>query len=563
MAYQSEEAKVIAAEQSNTEVISAFNRIPYALINREVDTATNDVLAELTEIVKYYKIYRDGASFSCEGSNGDYVPATLKYKMAASLVDKEARFLFAESPTIDVVSKGDLGIPTKDSSDMITALDDMVREIFEENKFDQQILKAARDCFIGKRVAALVNFNEDEGVTISFLPATQFVYKYKMNSQKLQKFVAFIIIQDSINLSIKRVFMKKYEVEYTEAGTGDIVYLTEELYDGAGRLIEEVTPRQPLAIDFIPAVIITNDGLIGDIDGESEIETLKDYESWYSKLSNGDLDSARKSMNQIKYVVDMDRKSTKSLSTAPGAFWDLGSDQDIENPSTQVGTIESNMGYSGALKTSLDRIKTTGYEQIDMPNITLDSMTGVVSSGKALKAVYWPLIVRCKEKMKTWGPQLQQMVKYIIDGAMAYPNCVVDYTDANLFPVAYEVHVEQNLPLPEDEIEEKNMDIAEVNSMVMSKKSYMQKWRDLTDDEVNEELQQMALERQILEDSAMPGMDQQPYPEDEDADGDASIVEEMPDEDEQSQDELTSEGNEDDVNGSENEQNPFSSSQSQ
>ena len=32
----------------------------------------------------------------------------------------------------------------------------------------------------------------------------------------------------------------------------------------------------------------------------------------------------------------------------------------------------------------------------------------------------------------------------------------------------------------------------------------MKKWRDLTDDEVDEELEQIALERQILEDAMMP-----------------------------------------------------------
>jgi hypothetical protein len=35
----------------------------------------------------------------------------------------------------------------------------------------------------------------------------------------------------------------------------------------------------------------------------------------------------------------------------------------------------------------------------------------------------------------------------------------------------------------------------------MSRKSYMKKWRNLTNDEVDAELQQIALEREMLEDS--------------------------------------------------------------
>ena len=74
--------------------------------------------------------------------------------------------------------------------------------------------------------------------------------------------------------------------------------------------------------------------------------------------------------------------------------------------------------------------------------------------------------------------------------------------------------------MPEDEIEEKQQDLSEVNSQVKSRKSYMQKWFGLTDDEVNEELEQMAKERQVLEDSALlggaMGGDVVPYPDAED-----------------------------------------------
>ena len=508
----SEEAKVIEAENS-TVVLSAFNRIPYGLINEEVSGYTNDVLAELTQICGYYKVYKEGASFITEGSNGDYVPSNLPYKMAASLINKEARFLFADAPDITITTKGDLGKASEEAKNQITVMSDLVKTILDANKFEQQLIKAARDCFIGKRVACLVNFNEEDGVTVTFLPSTQFLYEMNIGNTKLTKFVAFIIIKDSITLSEKRIFKKKYELERKPDGT-DVVYLEEQLYDGAGRLLEDVMERQEILLDEIPAVVILNDGLTGDDDGESEIEILKDYESWYSKLSNADIDSERKSMNQIKYAIDMDSNSTKGLSTAPGAFWDLGTDQNLDHPSPSVGTINPDTSYSTALQSSLDRIKSTGYDQVDMPDINLQTMSGAITSGKALKAIYWPLIIRCKEKMKTWGPQLEAMVSIIIDGSIVYPNCIKRYTDDFLVSVAYEVDVEQNIPIPDDEVEEKNVDLAEVTAQVMSKKTYMKKWRQLTDDEVAEELEQIAIEKQILEEASFPmNGETVPYPE--------------------------------------------------
>ena len=526
----SEEAKVIAAENS-TEVLTAFNRIPYALINAEVTGSAKDTLDELTQICKYYKVYKKGASFTVEGTNGDYIPAKLKYKMAASLINKEARFLFAVPPDITVEPKGDVGKITRGAKDALTVMNDLVKTVLDANKFEDALVKAAKDCFIGKRVAGLVNFNEEDGVTITFLPSTQFIYETKIgNPNVITKFVCFIVIKNSITLSEKRIFKKKFVLEE------DKVFLEEAMYDGAGRLLEEVTEYQETFMPMIPAVIFINDGLTGEDDGESEIELLQDYEEYYSKLSNADIDSERKSMNPTKYTVDMESNSTKNLSTAAGAFWDLGSDQNLDKPNPQVGILEPAMNYSEALKTSLDRIKTTGYEQIDMPNITLESMQGAITSGKALKAIYWPLIVRCKEKMKMWGPQLRTLVDIIIQGAMVYPNCVVQYTNETISPVAYEISIEQNTPLPEDEVEERNMDLAEVESKTMSRKAYMKKWRRLTDDEVDEELAQIALERQMIEDSSFSIGDtnpdySNPNPSEKDGPADEEIEDEETDSD--------------------------------
>lgn len=500
----SEEAKVIEAENS-TEVLSAFNRIPYALINAEVQGATKDTLDELTQICKYYKVYKKGASFSVEGTNGDYVPAKLKYKMAASLINKEARFLFAEPPDITVEPKGDVGKITDDAKNALTVMNDLVKTILDANKFEEALVKAAKDCFIGKRVAGLVNFNEDDGVTVTFLPSTQFIYDTKVgNPNVLTKFVCFIIIKNSITLGEKRIFKKKFEL------VDGVVYLEEVLYDGAGKQLEVVTEYQKTLMPMIPASIFINDGLTGEEQGESEIDILEDDESWYSKLSNADIDSQRKSMNPTKYVVDMESNSTKNLSTAAGALWDLGSDQNLDNAHPQVGLLEPSMNYSSSLDVTLKRVKKSAYEQVDMPDI--DEVQATITSGKALKAIYWPLIVRCKEKMKMWGPQLRKLVDIIIQGAMVYPGCITKYTNNAIVAVDYEINVEQNTPLPEDEMEERNMDLAEVDSKTMSRKAYMKKWRGLTDDEVQEELEQIALERQMIEDSSFTGsFDKPPY----------------------------------------------------
>lgn len=289
---------------------------------------------------------------------------------------------------------------------------------------------------------------------------------------------------------------KKYVLE-----DDGYVYAEDVIYDGRGKELENPFPYQKTELKNIPGFVVLNDGLLSDDKGESEIGQLKYLESAFSKLSNADIDAERKGMNQIKYTIDMDESSTANLSTSPGSYWDLQRNANLENASPSVGTLQSSMEYSGALDTTLNRLKREMFDSLEIPNIDLETMSGVVTSGKALKAIYWPLIVRCKEKMKEWGPQLQYLIDCIIEGAIAYPKIAKMYVDQDIVPTNYKVKVSQNFPLPEDEQEEKNIDLSEVTAQTMSRKAYMKKWRDLTDKEADAELEQIALERQMLEES--------------------------------------------------------------
>ena len=446
------------------------------------------------------RFYKNGSDFIVDAT-GDYIPAKLKFKKISNLINKEARFLFGNMPDITINPQSDTTEITEEIKDNITNMQNMLTNIFDANMFESTLLKAAKDCFIGKRVACLVNFNEITGVTIQFLRSTQFIFEMSEdNPNEVGKFVAFITTKYSQTKVNKRIFKKKYELEYEDGEP--IVYLTEELYDGAGTLLETLFERQSILLNQIPVAIITNDGLIGDNLGDSEVEQLMDAEGWYSKLANGDIDAARKSMNPIRYTNDMDVRSTKNLSSAPGSYWDLQTNQNSDNTHPMVGQLTSSLEYSTSLSTTLERINANMHDTLELPDVSLEKMSGVITSGKGLKAIYWPLIVRCNEKMKTWGPQLKKIVGIIIDGALVYPDTIVKYTDVSIEYVPYEVNIDMNYPLPTDEQEEKNSDITEVDSQLMSKKSYMKKWRGLTDEEAEEEIEQIAKENEMLTNSS-------------------------------------------------------------
>ena len=457
------------------------------------------VLREMGQIIKYYNVYEQGANFVAEGSNGDYIPADLRMKQTAHLINKEARFLFSKKPDIWVQPEfiqGDQA-SIEAAKDNATILQAYVDKVLQKTKFFGKLIKAAKDCFIGKRVACFCNFNEDtQKIQVNFVPSLEFVYEVDGDDiDVLTKIVCFFTMFDSDVKANQRIYKKKYWMK------NGVCWIEEGVYDGSGNLIEELTPERATKFTYIPAVVIRNDGLTGDLDGVSEVENLQDYEMWESKLNSADIDAGRKGMNATRYAIDMSPESTKDLSTAPGAFWDLSSDQNTEVASPQVGILEPSMSYSSSLSNTLNRIKSAAYTEVDIPDTSPDAMQGVVTSGKTLRALYWGLIVRCDEKMREWAPALENITRMLIDGAILYPKAAANYTLSKIPVVPFEVIVDNQYSLPEDEAEEKQIDIAEVQAQTMSRKSYMKKWRNLTDDEADAELKQIALEREMLEDS--------------------------------------------------------------
>ena len=495
-----EEQKMIAQNNMDPAAVTLYNGIPYSVIADDLSSTQKEAYrAEMQEIVNLYTAYKKGESFLTEGSNSNYIPSDLRYKKAASIINKEARFLFANPPTFNI----NIDDVSEEIKKQNAIMQDFLDTVLRKNNLNEKLLKAAKDCFIGKRVALVLNFNDTSGITVTFLNSMEFIYETSgIGSNELQKLVMFSNLEDTSYKEKQRWFKKIYTLEE------GVVYVEENIYDGLGKLTESVLEKTKTAFTYIPAVVILNDGLTGETKGESELGNLLSYEAVYSKLANADIDAERKGMNPTRYTIDASSESTANLSIAPGAYWDLQSDEDkaIERQA-QVGMMEPTMAYSNALKTTLDRVENTMYAEVDVPNINSEQLQGVITSGKTLKALYWGLTVRCDEKMLTWGPALHFLAATIIEGGRLYPQSISKYTTVATLPaISCEIQVENNYPLPEDEAEEKTMDLAEIDAKVMSRKAYLKKWRKLNDAEAEAELLQIKAEQDLFENSVLPNI---------------------------------------------------------
>lgn len=483
--------------------IMDYTGIPFNLMQADAikiaGAYSDQLLEDLGRIIGYYKIYDEGVEFlQADGtSEGDYLPADLKYARSAALIDKEARFMFGKPAEFSLTLTED-DTDNEAAKQQVSVVQNLLEEVLRRNGFANACLKAFKDCCIGERVAVVLDFNEDGGITIRFLPSYSFVYELDEFDQ-LKNLVTFYNINDEEDLTLQRIYRKRWHIE------NGVCYVTIGVFDGAGRPVQgDRYDNKPQAteFDYIPGAVILNDGLTGDMDGVSEIKKLGEYEYWYSKLANADIDAEQQGMNPIRYAIDMSPESTdrKNLAISPGAFWDMSSDTELEDGKTgSVGTLESAMSYSEPLGKTLDRLSSAMNETVDVPNISADSMTGVITSGKSLKAIYWPLTVRCDEKMLSWQPALEFVAHTILDGCRRYPKVAKLYMEIPLPDVAYVLTVENPYSLPEDEVEEKQTDMAEVNNKVRSRKSYLMKWRKMTDKDADAELQQIAFEEKLFQ----------------------------------------------------------------
>lgn len=483
----------IRETQTRIEAIGALKTFPYFVLKNEVQTGYNIYTAELLEIQQNYIAYRKGAEFITEGSGGDYVPSKTRFKKAKTLIDKEARFMFSQTPDIVLKARN----MDEAETEQVERYQKLINKMLEKCSFSKTLIQSAKDCFIGKRVACLVDVSEQDGIQIHFYSPLQFYYETADGTDRLTKFISFENATKTNSYKERRYIVNKYTAE------GEKVTVSSILYDGTGKVVEELIPEKQIDLTYIPAVIIINDGTLEEKNGVSEIADLVDYERTFSMLANADVDCDRKGMNPIRYVVDMNANTTKNLSSSAGSFWDLKSEQNQNNVSPMVGVLSPSMQHTESLKATLDRINTSMYGELDIPNISEETLVGSITSGKALKALYWSLIVRCDEKMKTWIPAIMFIVRTAIDLALLNVDIVkTKYGIDDLKAVEYEVTVQENYALLDDETEEKTTDLSEISANARSRKSYIKKWRKdecLTDAQIDEELLQIALENNMMD----------------------------------------------------------------
>ena len=458
------------------------------LLKAELQGLYGDQLVKVNQILEWYKIY-DGDQEWATNTGLDYTPTKKITNVIKKLIDTRARFMFGKEPFFDVrpVQVDEKGSTTH--QDLAQQKEDLLHKILEDNKFHSKLLKAKKDCSIGGKIAIKLWGHKDVGLKMVFSPAMEFFPQYNLDDiDQLEKVVFLYALNNETEPDKQRIKKQVWELINKRC------VLNESTYDGRGSIVSIEYQDYDTKLDFVPVIVITNGGLTGETEGISDVKELWDNQDAYNKLTSDDIDALKFQMFGQDVVTDADENSLENIKVAPGAMIDLQTDmaQASQNRQARMERLESQFSYKDKFEDTINRIKNDMYDTLDVPNVSLEQLRGLMQSGKSMKALYWGLMAACDEDWIEWGDALTQMVDYIFKMVDTYNL----YGARSIAKYETTLEIERIYPISEDEIDQKRIDMEEVQSELRSKRAYIDKWSNVED--VDSEIEEILKEKQLF-----------------------------------------------------------------
>ncbi|WP_123053136.1 phage portal protein [Clostridium sp. JN-1] len=395
----------------------------------------------------------------------DYVPAQDIRNKVGPLLRKQARFMFSIPP--DILFKP---YDIKDKY-KCEELRQFIDKILTDNSFWSDTLKAFLDCTVRRRVLLRIEANPEQPINIFYNPIDDFTYKTtSSNYKRLQQIILVVQEPDTADLEQdKQIWYRHtYSLENNTC-MHQLETFTNGNFDKPVS-IEIVDTK----LDRLPAWVILNDAMLGDIHGKSDVTDLRDAQNSYNRKVSDYADALRFNMFGERVIIDADENSVNSCKVAPGAIIPLKSVD--EDHKADAKRLESSFTSADPAEKFLDRAEKDMYETLDMPR---QEELKNVPSAKALKYLYNDLIARCNEKWNTWEPVIKDLIKLIIECCSKF-NCYKNWNH-EWDDLEFNIVFNHNFPIPEDMDDKKMLAMNEVQANVRSHKSYIKDFSNTED----------------------------------------------------------------------------------
>ena len=491
-------------------------------------------IEELREVKQYYEFY-EGRVWTPEDDfnddrgqlwrvkERDYKPTREIRNITKKLMKKQKRFMTAVQPDIVLSSVDDT------DKDRIEDKRILLDRILDDGKFWNKFSKAFLDCTIGKRVLLVMSIDEEDEccpIKFRFYTMPEFTYEYDPNdSDKLLKVQIAYQDKDTVGKIQQEQRWHKWIYEMREDG---YCWCTYEIVDGTNTIAFVEVPVSPqineevegettqvelheewnTGLTQLPCKVIFNDGLTGDIRGASDVKDLMDMATDYNRTVSDYRDALRFKMFEQPVFIDADSTSLQNIKIAPNAIIDLKSDPTLGDGSSsssiaKAQMLSSTFNFQAAADAYLERLKKDMYECMDQP---LPESLVNVASGKALRMLNDDLISRCEEKWQEWDEAILWLLD-LIETVVVEGGYYKDLPNIECMSLETTCVLNHNYPIPDDEVETKEIAIKEVEAQVRSHQSYIREFG--SQNEADKEFEEILEEVDMINQSnnAMAGLD--------------------------------------------------------
>lgn len=394
----------------------------------------------------------------------EYTPTRYATNYFKAIINRKARWQMGGKHTVfvprkqidDPVEAMQVGYEPsakqKRQDEIDEAYEKLLHQLWSENKMRARLLQAARDRLIADRVVCKIAYNPNTGkLRWVFRPDTEFIPIF--SDDDFEELIACHFIRqkmvedgdDEVEAFQKQTFTLEGEGEHRQCYIEEAVYLAEDL-----SLYEQIQPKSPMGLDFIPVVLFPVNDLLAETDGQSEVADLREQNDILNQMNEDAIDSIKFEMFSMTAVLNAPEGTAEKMRIAPGAVLEARGYQDGQAPS--IKKIESGFKWTSAFKDQYARVKAAMHEVSGLPQVVPQELNFGGLNGDALQVLFHDIIADTEEHWIAWEYGLQELheksIKYLqartTDGAFSYEskvvNAITDYTSEMKFA----------LPLPDN-----------------------------------------------------------------------------------------------------------------
>ena len=439
------------------------------LTKRPIEIVLGEKEVERLENIRYNYDYYSGKQHKDEWdrlvrayelerpADYDYDPTRFETNYFKAFVKRKARWQMAGQHGIEVLPKSD------DSNDVekAQAYEELLHQIWEENKMESKKIGLARDRLIGGKIACKIAYNKRTGRLHWIWHTADEVFPLYSDDgfNDLIGYDIIVPIDDPNNSNRTHYSAQHFRIN---ENNGEC-YLEEVVYNESMKVVRTIQKKHSLGIKFVPVISFDIESLQKE---EEYFDDLKDIELLTTQLNNmmeDATDSLKFEMFGITVVRNAKEGTARQLQMAPGAVVEITSN--VEGVAADMKVLENGFQWKEAYKDQYNRIKSALHELSGLPQIVPQELNFGGMNDRALQVLYQDIIQETGEHWLSWDSSFKELFEGTLQYLKARVNSPTFSYDKEVVQQTEDLKTRMNfiLPLPDDrenliELLQKEMD---------------------------------------------------------------------------------------------------------